>query len=199
MSKKEVITLDLIDDSEDEQRTYGLSEENLIEKDSSAEPTVIDTTEEKLASKRKRGPGRPPKDAPVITYTNIVDDEDKSSKKGKNAVIKELEKGYSDTGKMLYETIAQSDMIYTNIDEELAQFKRSKMYGGKMRLQHMSNFMGVQMGILNTKISAVRELDAIRNKINDIALKKEQMMKDVKDENSDKVITDAYYAMLNAI
>lgn len=198
MAKKEVITLDLIDDSEDEQRTYGLSEENLIEKDSSAEPTVIDTTEEKLASKRKRGPGRPPKDAPVITYTNIVDDEDKSSKKGKNAVIKELEKGYSDTGKMLYETIAQSDMIYTNIDEELAQFKRSKMYGGKMRLQHMSNFMGVQMGILNTKISAVRELDAIRNKINDIALKKEQMMKDVKDENSDKVITDAYYAMLNA-
>lgn len=193
---KEIVTFVTVEDDHDEDRTYGFSSNNVIDESKVVEAEIIDSTEQKIS--KRRGPGRPPKDgANVITYTNF-DDDGKKKSSGKGSVVKEFEKGYADNSKLLYGAIAQTEMIYNSIEDELNHFRSNRTYGGKMRLQHMSNFMNTQVTVLNTKIAAVRELNSTRNKINDLVLKREQQLKDVKDENSDKVITDAYYALLNA-
>ena len=194
---KEIVKFVTIEDEHDtDDRTYGFSSNNVIDESKVVEAEIIDSTDQKIS--KRRGPGRPPKDGSnVITYTNF-DDDGKKKSSGKNSVVKEFEKGYADNSKLLYGTIAQTEMIYNNIEDELNHFRTNRTYGGKMRLQHMSNFMNTQVTVLNTKIAAVRELNSTRNKINDLVLKREQQLKDVKDENSDKVITDAYYALLNA-
>ena len=194
---KEIVKFVTIEDEHDtDDRTYGFSSNNVIDESKVVEAEIIDSTDQKIS--KRRGPGRPPKDgSSVITYTNF-DDDGKKKSSGKNSIVKEFEKGYADNSKLLYGTIAQTEMIYNNIEDELNHFRTNRTYGGKMRLQHMSNFMNTQVTILNTKIAAVRELNSTRNKINDLVLKREQQLKDVKDENSDKVITDAYYALLNA-
>lgn len=194
---KEIVKFVTIEDEPKDDRTYGFSSNNVIDESKVVEAEIIDSTDQKIS--KRRGPGRPPKDsANLITYTNFDDTDGKKKYNSKNSVVKEFEKGYADNSKLLYGTIAQTEMIYNNIEDELNHFRTNRTYGGKMRLQHMSNFMNTQVTILNTKIAAVRELNSTRNKINDLVLKREQQLKDVKDENSDKVITDAYYALLNA-
>ena len=178
---KEIVTFVTVEDDHDEDRTYGFSSNNVIDESKVVEAEIIDSTD----------------GSNVITYTNF-DDDGKKKSSGKGSVVKEFEKGYADNSKLLYGAIAQTEMIYNSIEDELNHFRSNRTYGGKMRLQHMSNFMNTQVTVLNTKIAAVRELNSTRNKINDLVLKREQQLKDVKDENSDKVITDAYYALLNA-
>lgn len=147
---------------------------------------------------KKRGPGRPPKNNNVITYTDIVKADEKSNKIKKDSIEKQYEKGYSDTGKMLYGAIIQADNMYSDIGLELDKYRTNMRYGGKLRSQTMSNYMETQVSLINTKVQAIRELNNIRNKINDLVLKKEQFMKSTGEENSDKAVTDAYYALVNS-
>ena len=175
---KEIVTFVTVEDDHDEDRTYGFSSNNVIDESKVVEAEIIDSTEQKIS--KRRGPGRPPKDGVnVITYTNF-DDDGKKKSSGKGSVVKEFEKGYADNSKLLYGAIAQTEMIYNSIEDELNHFRSNRTYGGKMRLQHMSNFMNTQVTVLNTKIAAVRELNSTRNKINDLVLKREQQLKDVK-------------------
>lgn len=189
---KEVIE---IVDPEERNRNegYGLDSDMLVQQ-SGAVPVIH---EEEPTSKR-RGPGRPPKNGTSITYTDLVTEDNKSTKAKKDNVFKEYEKKYVDTTKLLYSAILQSDNIYTDIGLELDKFRNNMRYGGKMRMQHMSDFMNTQASLINTKINAIKELDSIKHKINDLTLKKEQMLKAAGEENSDKAITDAYYALINA-
>ena len=167
------------------------------------EPTsddVVTVVEDNIEEPpKKRGPGRPPKNGRNNSeYTDIVKADKTTAKNKKDSYTKELEKGYSNTGKLLYGAIMQADNMYTDIGLELDNFRKNQRYGGRNRMQHMSDFMGTQVNLINTKINAVRELNSIRNKINDLSIKHAQMMKDQGEENSDNTITDAYYAMLNS-
>lgn len=174
---------------EEEEPSYSLS--GLVV-DDTQHVTVDETPKE---PPKKRGPGRPPKSGvPSNTYTDIVTTGTKQKKNEES----EFEKGYLNTTKLLFGAIAQSDLMYNNIEMELNNFRENKSYGGRNRLESMSNFMNTQVSLINTKVSAIRELNSSRNKINDLIMKHRQMMKDQGEENSDKQVMDAYYALINA-
>lgn len=179
-------TLDFIADPEDGEKDFNFSIVDMVQKNEN------DGVVKEEQPKRKRGPGRPPGGTSTAnTYTN-------ENRGPKETLDKKYEKGYIDNAKLLYSAIAQTESMYNNIDDELSKFRENKSYGGRNRIMHMSNYMNTQVGLINTKITAVRELNSVRNKINDLVLKKEQMMKDTNEENSDKSIMDAYYALVNA-
>lgn len=179
----------------EEEPSYGLSSSSMVQTGNDDTSGIVTLNTE---PKRKRGPGRPPKDPSSNSnmYTDIVlaDEPKKKSK----SIEKELEKGYDVTTKLLYGAITQADMMYSTIDQELTNFRSNKTYGGRNRMQHMSDFMNTQVSLINTKVNAIRELNSSRNKINDLILKKQQMLKDQGEENSDKAVMDSYYALINA-
>lgn len=179
----------------EEEPSYGLSSSSMVQTGNDDASGIVTLNTE---PKRKRGPGRPPKDQSSNSnmYTDIVlaDEPKKKSK----SIEKELEKGYDVTTKLLYGAITQADMMYSTIDQELTNFRSNKTYGGRNRMQHMSDFMNTQVSLINTKVNAIRELNSSRNKINDLILKKQQMLKDQGEENSDKAVMDSYYALINA-
>lgn len=179
----------------EEEPSYGLSSSSMVQTGNDDTSGIVTLNTE---PKRKRGPGRPPKDPSSNSnmYTDIVLADD--TKKKPKSIEKELEKGYDVTTKLLYGAITQADMMYSTIDQELTNFRSNKTYGGRNRMQHISDFMNTQVSLINTKVNAIRELNSSRNKINDLILKKQQMLKDQGEENSDKAVMDSYYALINA-
>lgn len=182
----------VIEFEKEPEQTYGFNSTKMV--DHSGEMGLV-TTEE---PPKKRGPGRPPKnkDNTANTYTdpNTVVRGRSSTKTPEQ----QYENGYKGQAALLLDAIGKSEAIYNRIDTELNRFAESKIFGGKNRLQHMAEFMNTQIAVVNTKINAVRELDNIRHKINDLLVKRMQLDKDSQDENSDKAVMDAYYALINA-
>lgn len=178
-------------DPKDDKESVGLSIENMVQKDDSTPVTAITT-------KKKRGPGRPPKNGSPIMYTDIVTDDANNATKKKDSFEKKMETGYAPQAALLYGTINQTDILYSSIDEELQKYKDNRNYGGKTRAMNMSSLLSSQVGVINAKTNIVRELNNIRSRINDAVMKNNQMMKDTKEDNADKAVMDAYYALVNA-
>ena len=173
---------------EEEQPTYGFNAKTMVETTEMV-PVVQEPP-------KKRGPGRPPKnkDNTANTYT------DPNTVIGRSVAQspeQQYEKGYKGQAALLLDAIAKSEEVYNRVNDELNHFAENKLYGGKNRLQHVAEFMNTQIGVINSKINAVRELDNIRHKINEMMIKRLQMDKDV-EENSDKAVMDAYYALVNS-
>lgn len=186
-NNKEVISF--IEDTKSNDEGFGFTVQDLVQQGDENITVITETTP------KKRGPGRPSKNSDANSYTDIVvADHGKKEK----SLEKQYEKGYFDNAKMLYGAIAQTEQVYQDINEELVKFRTNKAYGGRSRIDAMSNYMNTQVSLINTKITAVRELNNIRSKINDLVMKKEQQLKDTGDDNSDKAIMDAYYALVNA-
>lgn len=183
--------IEIVDDNE-QKAEYGLSASSLVQE---GNDDVINTG---VQVPKKRGPGRPPKNQSSTsnTYTDIVVADKKRNTP--DSLVKEYEKGYFDNAKLLYGAIAQTEQVYKNIEEELDKYRTNRSYGGKNRAMNISQFMSTQVGVISTKINAVRELNSVRNKINDLVMKKEQLLKDTGEDNADKNIMDAYYALVNA-
>lgn len=183
--------IEIVDDNE-QKAEYGLSASSLVQE---GNDDVINTP---VQVPKKRGPGRPPKNQSSTsnTYTDIVVADKKRNTP--DSLVKEYEKGYFDNAKLLYGAIAQTEQVYKNIEEELDKYRTNRSYGGKNRAMNISQFMSTQVGVISTKINAVRELNSVRNKINDLVMKKEQLLKDTGEDNADKNIMDAYYALVNA-
>ena len=174
-----------------ESQTHGFNIGALISKNGEGTITVEEPT-------RHRGPGRPPKHGTANSYIDSQGVVPANGSKKGNSLESHFEKGYANTAKLLVGAIAQSDMMYQVIDSEIQEFHNKKGYGGRNRMQNMSEFMNTQVSLINTKVGAIRELNSIRNKINDLVMKKTQMDKDSVDENSDKAVMDAYYALINS-
>lgn len=186
-NNKEVISF--VEDSKSNDEGFGFTVQDLVQQGDENITVITESTP------KKRGPGRPSKKSDANSYTDIVV---ANNGKKEKSLEKQYEKGYFDNAKMLYGAIAQSEQVYQDINEELVKFKTNKSYGGRSRIDAMSNYMNTQVSLINTKITAVRELNNIRSKINDLVIKKEQQLKDTGDDNSDKAIMDAYYALVNA-
>lgn len=186
-NNKEVISF--VEDSKSNDEGFGFTVQDLVQQGDENITVITESTP------KKRGPGRPSKKSDANSYTDIVV---ANNGKKEKSLEKQYEKGYFDNAKMLYGAIAQSEQVYQDINEELVKFKTNKSYGGRSRIDAMSNYMNTQVSLINTKITAVRELNNIRSKINDLVMKKEQQLKDTGDDNSDKAIMDAYYALVNA-
>ena len=179
---------------EEPEKSYGFSESSVVIPESKTALVPVDSAN---TTPKKRGPGRPPKDsynnANVYTDPNGIITTKKS-----HSPESQYEKAYKTNSNLLYGVVAQADNIYQNIETELVDLRNHPAKGGKNRHQTMSEYMNTQVGLLNTKITAIREIDGIRHKINEFVLKKMQLDKDSVDENSDKVVMDAYYALVNA-
>ena len=184
MSLKTVIEID-----NEPVKEYGFNTNSLVISESDLEVLPPEQP------KKKRGPGRPSANSNANTYT----DDSTIVKANKSSSTESIyEKGYNVTTKLLYGSIQQSETIYNNIENELQDLRDHPAKGGKIRGQIMSEYMNTQVSLINTKIQAIRELDNIRNKINDLNLKRYQLDKDANDENSDKAVMDAYYAFINS-
>lgn len=184
MSLKTVIEID-----NEPVREYGFNTKSLVISDSDMEVLPPESPQ------KKRGPGRPSRNSNANTYTD-----DSTIIKANKSTSQEsqYEKGYTAATKLLYGSIAQAETIYNNLENELQDLRDHPAKGGKVRGQIMSDYMNIQTSLINTKIQAIRELDNIRHKINDLNLKRYQLDKDAVDENSDKAVMDAYYAYLNS-
>lgn len=146
---------------------------------------------------KKRGPGRPPKNS--YNNSNVYTDTESVVKVSKSQTPEaQYEKSYAGATKLLLGAIAQSDNIYHNLETELTDLREHPAKGGKVRGQIMSEYMNTQIGAVNSKINAIREIDSIRHKINDLVMKRLQLDKEAMDNNPDKMVMDAYYAMVNA-
>lgn len=173
---------------EEPKKSFGFNTNALVTSDT-------ETTVEPATPPKKRGPGRPPKNGNNNnTYTEFVP----ANNKSKDSIEAQYEKGYTHTVGLLAGAIQQTESIYGSIEEELQNFRNNRSYGGRNRMSHMTELMNTQMSVVNTKINAIRELNSVRNKINDLIMKRNQMDKDAVDENSDKAVMDAYYALVNS-
>ena len=173
---------------EEEQPTYGFNAKTMVET-----TEVVPVVQE---PPKKRGPGRPPKNK-TNTANTYTDPSTVIGRPVPNSPEQQYEKGYKGQAALLLDAIAKSEEVYNRVNVELNHFAENKLYGGKNRLQHVADFMNTQIGVINSKINAVRELDNIRHKINEMMIKRLQMDKDV-EENSDKAVMDAYYALVNS-
>lgn len=178
-------------DPKDDKETFGLSIENMVQKDNETITGIAPV-------KKKRGPGRPPKNGNAITYTDIVTEDANTASRKKDSFEKKIEEGYAPQASLLYGTIQQTDYLYGSIEDELQKYKDNRNYGGKTRAMNMSSLLSSQVGVINAKTNIVRELNNMRSRINDAVMKNNQMMKDTKEDNADKAVMDAYYALVNA-
>lgn len=173
-----------------------LNSNSLIQEEGKVE--TIDVSIPEVVPK-KRGPGRPPKNNNANNvYTDIVTGDTLSTKKKKDKYKDELEKDYSPNVKMLVGVIGQAEQIHQQINGELDNYRERKTYGGSRRTESMATLISTQASLLSTKISAIRELNSVRNKIHDLDMKHTQITKETNDNNSDKAVLDAYNVLLNA-
>ena len=185
--------IEIVDDKKNEE-TYGFNMDNVLDngaKDASAKPE----------KPRKRGPGRPPKNenpyspVPVNTYTEIVTED---SKKEKKTFEEQIEAKYAPQAAMIAGIVNQTDTMYSNIEAELQNYRNKMGYGGKTRNMVMAELQNTQVALINAKLAAVRELNNMRHKVNDLTMKHVQITRDDGTENSDKAVMDSYYALVNA-
>ena len=179
--------------SKDSDRNIGLDASKMVVDDNSSSAITLPSE-----APKKRGPGRPRNDGSSVTYTDIVTEDRETAKRKKNNYESQLEKGYTGQAALLMGSVGQADNIYNNVENELEKYRTNKSYGGKTRQMTVASFLSTQVAAIGAKVNAVRELNSMRHKINDLVMKKEQMMKDSGEENSDKRIQDAFYALVNS-
>lgn len=190
--------IQVVDIIPEEERQYGLDVANLVE---DIKPNEIVVQEQ---PKKKQGPGRPrkqPQSALVPrpnSYTDVVTEDKASIERKKNSFEHQIEKGYYPQANLIAGVLSQTEQLYQDVGEQLQFYRENKSAGGKTRNMVISELQNTQVSIINTKLAAIREMNNIRNKINDLSMKHDQIMKDTGEENSDKAVMDSYYALINA-
>lgn len=188
----------VIDIIPQEERGYGLNLTSLVD---GIEPSEAVVKEE---PKKKRGPGRKPTQPQTAmipmgnSYTDIVTEDKESLKRKKDSFETRIEKGYYPQVSLIAGVLAQTEKLYQTVEDQLQFFRDNKSAGGKTRNMAMAELQNTQVSLINTKLAAIREMNSVRNKINDLNMKHDQMMKDTGEENSDKAVMDSYYALINA-
>ena len=187
----------VVDIVSEEDRQYGLDIASLVE---DMNPNEITSTE----PKKKRGPGRP-RNQPQTqlvpapnSYTDIVTEDKASLERKRNSFEKQIEKGYYPQMNLIAGVLTQTEQLYQSVEDQLKFFRDNKSAGGKTRNMAMAELQNTQVSLINTKLAAIREMNSVRNKINDLNIKHDQMMKDNGEENSDKAVMESYYALINA-
>lgn len=191
---------EVIDIVPEEERQYGLNLSSLVD---GIQPNEV-VVKEEPKPKKKAGPGRKPSQPqnaliPISnTYTDIVTEDKASLEKKKNSFEKQVEKGYYPQVNLIAGVLAQTDRLYQTVEDQLQLFRDNKSFGGKTRNMAMAELQNTQVSLINTKLAAIREMNNVRNKINDLNMKHDQMMKDTGEENSDRAVMESYYALINA-
>ena len=106
------------------------------------------------------------------------------------------EQGYMQSDSMLDETIAQLNSLSLETASDMQVVRNSKTIKNKYYL--LTGLMANAVGILNTKLSAIKEKNKVRNDINNLEIKRIKDLKidtEAKDDNTR--IAELYSAFIN--
>ena len=106
------------------------------------------------------------------------------------------EQGYAQSDAMLDETIAQLNSLSLETANDMNVVRNSKTMKNKYYL--LTGIMGNAVNILNTKLSAIKEKNKVRNDINNLEIKRIKDLKidsDMKDDNTR--MAELYSAFVN--
>lgn len=128
-----------------------------------------------------------------INSTGVIPANEKSSS-GYSANEPYMKK-YEETNLLLKAAIAQTDIGLQEMQQDLSMLRSNKTLRNKY--QQMSLIQKNMGDFLGNKISAVRELNNVISKCNDLELKRAKDLKELENEDDDKKIMDLYNAMIS--
>ena len=102
---------------------------------------------------------------------------------------------YQETNALLKTAIAQLDIGLSEMQQDLALLRNNKTLRNKY--QQMSMVQGNMGDYLGNKITAIKELNSVISKCNDLELKRAKDLKELHEEDDDKRIMDLYNAMIS--
>ena len=178
--------IQIIDDDLNKQETYGINASNLIESD--AKPVL----EQKVPKKRGGRSSSVGGLAPTNTFTDIVTADKQNADNKRDSYEKKVESKYHNQVGMIAGIINQTDAIMTDVSMEIQKYRDRPGYGGKGRLLAMNELQQNQISLLNTKLAAVRELNSVATKINELCARHDQQMKEDGEDASDRNIMRLY-------
>lgn len=102
---------------------------------------------------------------------------------------------YMETNNLLKSAIAQIDIGLGEMQEDVAVLRSSKTMRNKY--QPMSMIQKNMGDYLGNKINAIKELNNIISKCNDLELRRAKELKEIENQDDDKRIMDLYNAMIS--
>ena len=104
---------------------------------------------------------------------------------------------YEETNDMLRISIGQLDILANDVKSELDSIRASKTLKGKY--QYISELCATASGLISSKITAIKEINAVKTKCHELEIRR---IKDIKSaaanqQDDDKYIADLYNAYIN--
>ncbi len=104
---------------------------------------------------------------------------------------------YGETNDMLRVSINQLDILANDVKSELDSIRSSKTLKGKY--QYISELCATASGLISSKITAIKEINAVKTKCHELEIRR---IKDIKSaaanqQDDDKYIADLYNAYIN--
>lgn len=104
---------------------------------------------------------------------------------------------YEETNDMLRVSINQLDILANDVKSELDSIRSSKTLKGKY--QYISELCATASGLISSKITAIKEINAVKTKCHELEIRR---IKDIKSaaanqQDDDKYIADLYNAYIN--
>lgn len=137
-------------------------------------------------TKKKRG--RPRKET-------VKDGEIYLADKETNNGPEPYKNGYEETNVMLKNAIAQLDMANADLDKDLTDIRNSKTL--RKKYDYITGLVGTKSSVIQSKITAIRELNAVTTKAYELELKRAKEMGIGEKKDDDKLIMDMYNSMIS--
>ena len=171
-----------------------LAKGSSIPKDDNAQDNNIIVPVEQEPPKKKRG--RPRKEE-SNNVTVVERGTTTSSGLPLCQTSEPYEDTYEETNDMLRISIGQLDILANDVKSELDNIRASKTLKGKY--QYISELCATASGLISSKITAIKEINAVKTKCHELEIRR---IKDIKSaaanqQDDDKYIADLYNAYIN--
>lgn len=105
---------------------------------------------------------------------------------------------YRDTNAMLHTTIAQIDILSSEVKADIDEIRSSKSLRNKYT--YLTNLNGAQASLISAKLNAIKELNSSITQAHNLDLKRAKDLKDIAaaEKNDDARMMDLYSAFINA-
>lgn len=119
-----------------------------------------------------------------------------ANKSESNTGLEPYKDGYRETNEVLKSAIVQLDQVNNDIDADLAKVRSAKTLNKKY--DYISNLIQAKSSIIQSKISAAREINSSTTKAYELELKRTKELNLGKvEQNDDKMIMDMYTSMIS--
>ena len=144
-------------------------------------------------NKRKRSKTKTMSDGNEV----ILADEDNNSDLPKYQSNEPYVDTYDETNNLLRMTLAQIDSISSDVKSDLDIIRNSKTL--KSKYTHIPNLANTLSSLMNTKVTAIREMNTVLTNAHNLELKRVKELKlNTNEVDDDKYIMDLYNAFISA-